>query len=169
MSGSNRHALDEFLEQIQAMKLHTSRRYGPALKKPLLLLLLISRIEHTDPSENKFHFANLKSELDSLIRHFGGRPTSSGTHPEQPFSHLRHEPFWRITTQKQYEPGKTVLISDLMHPDSYGELDKNVFTLLKTSAKYRTEVSERILHTWWPDKLHGEIRRTLCFPNPRLH
>jgi hypothetical protein len=48
--------LTELLDQIRSMKLHASRRLGAALKKPLLLLLLVSRIENNRVEENRFHF-----------------------------------------------------------------------------------------------------------------
>ena len=120
-------SLTEFIDQIQSMKLHGSSRLGAALKKPLLLLLLVSRIENNRVEENRFQFDDIERKLESLIREHGGRPTKSGSRPEQPFSHLRTSPFWILKTQQSYKPGKTALVSDLRHPESYGAFQPNVF------------------------------------------
>ncbi|MBI2479487.1 MAG: hypothetical protein HYV60_12895 [Planctomycetia bacterium] len=55
--------LDELLEQIRSMKLHGSERLGAALKKPLLMLLLVSRIENNRVVENRFHFDGIEKQL----------------------------------------------------------------------------------------------------------
>ena len=92
--------LNELLEQIRSMKVHASSRLGAALKKPLLLLLLVSRIENNRVEENRFQFDDIEKKLDLLIREHGGRPTPSGSKPEQPFYHLRSSPFWIVRTQR---------------------------------------------------------------------
>lgn len=97
--------LNELLDQIQSMKVHGSSRLGAALKKPILLLLLISRIENDRVEENRFQFDDIEKRLGLLIREHGGRPTDSGPKPEQPFSHLRSSPFWILKTQRQYAQG----------------------------------------------------------------
>lgn len=153
--------LDELVEQIRSMKLHGSARLGAALKKPLLLLLLVSRIENERVEQNYFHFADIEQELKGLIREHGGRPTASGPKPEQPFSHLRSSAFWKLKTQHDYDPGTTALISDLRHPDSHGAFKPSVFRLLRSSGDARARVVDSIMHEWWPETLHGDIREDL--------
>ena len=153
--------LNELLEQIRSMKVHAPSRLGAALKKPLLLLLLISRIENNRVEENRFQFDDIEKKLDLLIREHGGRPTHSGSKPEQPFYHLRSSPFWILRTQQEYAPGKTALISDLRRPDSYGAFQPKVFRLLKSSGEARALVVDSILNEWWPETLHGDIREDL--------
>lgn len=154
-------ALDELLDQIRSMKLHGSRRLGAALKKPLLLLLLVSRIENNRVEENRFNFEDIEKPLERLIREHGGRPTKSGPKPEQPFSHLRTSPFWNLKTQRRYAPGKTALVSDLRHPYSYAAFRPDVFRLLRGSPDARARVVDSILVEWWPETLHGDIREDL--------
>ena len=96
--------LNELLEQIRAMKVHGSSRLGTALKKPLLLLLLVSRIENDRVEENRFQFDDIEQRLGLLIREHGGRPTHSGSKPEQPFYHLRTSPFWTVKTRSPPTP-----------------------------------------------------------------
>jgi putative restriction endonuclease len=161
MDDNSADTLDAFLADIRSMKLHASRTLGAALKKPLLLLLLVSRIENGQATENRFDFANIRRELEGLIRSFGGRPSRSGPRAEQPFSHLRSSPFWTLRTQRQYESGHTALISDLMNPASYGAFDPAVFVLLRKSETARARVVDAILTEWWPTTLHGDLREEL--------
>jgi putative restriction endonuclease len=154
-------SLDELLDQIRSMKLHGSRRLGTALKKPLLLLLLVSRIENDRVEENRFHYDEIEKPLLQLIREHGGRPARSGPKPEQPFSHLRSSPFWEVHTQRQYEPGTTALVSDLRDPNSYGAFRPHVFRLLRSSGEVRARIVDAILDEWWPETLHGDIREDL--------
>jgi len=161
MSPDDLQELVELLEKIRSMKLHGSRHLGAALKKPLLLLLLVSRIENNRVEENRFHFDDIEKKLELLIREHGGRPTRSGPRPEQPFSHLRSSPFWTLKTTRDYRPGTTALISDLRHPESYGAFRPSVFRLLRSSQDARARVVDAILHEWWPETLHGDIREDL--------
>jgi putative restriction endonuclease len=153
--------LNELLEQIGSMKLHGSKGLGSALKKPLLLLLLVSRIENNRVDENRFRFEDIEKPLERLIREHGGRPAASGPKPEQPFSHLRSSPFWILRTRREYAPGKTALVSDLRHPDSCAAFRPNVFRLLRSSADARARIVDWILDQWWPETLHGDIREDL--------
>lgn len=142
------------------MKLHASRPLGRALKKPLLLLLLVSRIENNRVEENRFPYDEIEKPLERLIREHGGRPTRSGARPEQPFSHLRSSHFWVLHTQRQYRPGTTVWISDLRDPKSYGAFDPNVFRLLRSSPEARSRVVDLLLDSWSPT-LHDDLRESL--------
>jgi putative restriction endonuclease len=161
MNSDDLQELNELLEQIQSMKVHAPSRLGAALKKPLLLLLLISRIENDRVEENRFQFDDIEKKLDLLIREHGGRPTHSGSKPEQPFYHLRSSPFWILRTQQEYAPGRTALISDLRRPDSFGAFQPKVFRLLRSSSEARARVVDSILNEWWPETLHGDIREDL--------
>ncbi len=154
-------AIDEFLDQVRSMKIHGSKSLGAALKKPLLLLLLLSWIENNRVEENRFHFDDIEKPLERLIREHGGRRTTSGPRPEQPFSHLRSSPFWILSTQRDYGPGKTALVSDLRHPATYGAFRPDVFRLLRRSAEARARIADAILHAWWSPTLHGDIRDDL--------
>ena len=161
MSSDDLRELNELLEQIRCMKVHAPSRLGAALKKPLLLLLLVSRIENNRVEENRFQFDDVEKKLDLLIREHGGRPTHSGSKPEQPFYHLRTSPFWIVKTQQEYEPRKTALVSDLRRPESYGAFQPKVFRLLRSSGEVRARVVDSILNEWWPESLHGDIREDL--------
>jgi hypothetical protein len=116
----------------------------------------VSRIENNRVDENRFRFEDIEKPLERLIREHGGRPAASGPKPEQPFSHLRSSPFWILRTQRQYAPGKTALVSDLRHPDSYAAFRPNVFRLLHSSADARARLGQSAVHAKW--SLHVSVR-----------
>ena len=60
MSPDDFQELNELLEQIRSMKVHAPSHLGAALKKPLLVLLLVSRIENDRVEENRFHFDDIE-------------------------------------------------------------------------------------------------------------
>ena len=73
------------------------RSHGaPALKKPLLLLLLVSWMEQSKVVKNEFHFSDVQKPLDNLIRRFGGKASRLDGKPEQPFFYLKSDGFWEF-------------------------------------------------------------------------
>jgi putative restriction endonuclease len=88
-------ALQSLARAFLSIKVHHSKAAGDAKKKPLLLLLVLSRIEHGQMTSNEIRFQDVEAELGRLIECFGGR-SASGAKPEQPFFHLRSAPFWHI-------------------------------------------------------------------------
>ena len=157
MKDADSKTLKTFVSEIHAMKLHRSRTAGAALKKPLLLLLVISRVQKRPPPENIFRFSDIRSDLDALIRNFGGRPTDSGARPEQPFYHMGTSPFWTVHTTRTYTVRETATITDLMDQRSYARLAPPVFRLLSTNAAARAHAADAILQEWWPPTLHGDL------------
>ncbi len=165
MDQSERRVLTEFLDQVAEMRLHKSGSSRAALKKPLLLLLVIAHLERGRIRENRIHFGDIRSELERLIGLFGGRATRSGPKAEQPFSHMRSEPFWHLTTRKHYPLGATALVSDLSSPESFATLKEDTFALLRGSRAAREEAADAILHRWWTTPVQEDIRRHLGLPS----
>lgn len=165
MNGAGQDVLNRFLQEISAMKSHSSKTFGRSLKKPLLLLLVISKIAHGAVTDNRFRFRQLRDDIARLIDQYGGRRTNSG--PGQPFSHLRGDKFWRLTTPRSYPSGKTILVSDLMDERSYGSFAPDVFALLVESQEAQQLVFQHILDEWCPTKLHEELREVLNMPRAR--
>jgi len=54
-------SIETFLADVQSMKLHVSSAFGTALKKPLLLLLVLARIDRSEKQENRFSFSELRN------------------------------------------------------------------------------------------------------------
>lgn len=144
------------------MRMQKSAENGLALKKPLLLLLLIAAIGKQKISENHISFGQVESDLAQLISLFGGRATAKPA-PEHPFFHLRTSPFWELHTPQRltYAAGGSMTAKQLRDEAVYARLPKEIFVLLKHSLESRARIAEFILRKWWPETLHEEIRQWL--------
>lgn len=76
------------LEQLRT----AGSKSNPALHKPLLLLLLLSKMENGTITENVILYRDIEEELHDLLRDFGWKSTSY--HPEYPFHHLASQGYW---------------------------------------------------------------------------
>ncbi|AOM83532.1 DNA phosphorothioation-dependent restriction protein DptF [Salisediminibacterium beveridgei] len=157
--------LSELLEEIDKINLHKQKNQGVSLKKPLLLLLLISIIHRGQISENKFIFKELEDDLDDLIKLFGGRRLRSSM-PEQPFNYLVSSNIWEI--KSKYGLG---VISDdkvskkiMRDTETYGFFVEGVFDLLIESEDNRALVSSFILNKFWADSIQYDIKKRLYLP-----
>jgi predicted restriction endonuclease len=159
MTSDERVVLDEFLREIGKVTVNKSPA-GEAKKKPLLLLLVISMLKHGTLRENKIHFNNLEKQLSRLISEFGGRPTESGSKPEQPFFHLRTSPFWQLTIPGGVVEGnkKTLAKKTLSGPGAYAALRPSLFTLFQRNGEARDEAADAILRRWWNAEDAGRLR-----------
>lgn len=160
MNDESRDVLSEFIQQIESMKVHRSTIEGAAKKKPLLLLLLISRIERGRLSDNKILFSDVEPTLSDLILRFGGRSARSGPKPEQPFFHLSSAPFWNVRVAGKIDKNfkRTPPLRSMRQPDTYGSFTNEIFELLKHSSHARKQVCAALLSRW-----EGEDERS------RLH
>lgn len=71
---------NRFMEELDKLNVNISNG-KPALKKPLLLLLVLSKLEQGLIKENRITFDILEKELRVLIQLFGGRATPNGPKP----------------------------------------------------------------------------------------
>lgn len=164
MSGESHNLLpiEAFENQIEQMRMHKSAKDGLALKKPLLLLLLIADIEKQKISENRISFTQIEGDLANLISLYGGRSTAKPG-PEQPFYHLKTSPFWKLHVPPTVNiaTGRSLTPKELRDDGIYAELPKHIFQLIKHSPENRARIAEFILRKWWPETLHEEIRQWL--------
>ncbi len=170
LGDSDRRLLDDVEEAVA--KLNVDRSHGPkALKKPLLLLLVISRIEQEGQTENRIPFASIEDGLGKLIRRYGGRPTSSGPYPEQPFYFMQSDKtdrlghFWHLhLPEGEAMPhGKPPRMTVMRR--SYATLDDRIFALLSRSREARARLAYFILDQWFPETWHEELKCQLGLPD----
>ena len=165
MTPHEQQTLARFTEQILKIRVHRDRSGAPSLKKPLLLLLVLARIERGSLTENRISFTSIANELRELIRQFGQRNTRSGVSADQPFVYMKTAPFWELhlppnapeTTRDQCKR------SVLGHPDTYAALENDVFTLLSASPEARRQLAETILGQWWKEPVRTELGLHLGF------
>ena len=141
--------IERFLTAIESLRVHRNAS-GEARKKPLLLLLVLSKIHHRQLTQNRIQFSDLESELSGLIADFGGRNASGGPKPEQPFFHLTSSPFWHLRVPEGIPPGsrRTLAVSILRRPDVHAEIDGPLFDLLAVSERHRRRAVASLLSKW---------------------
>lgn len=163
MTADESQTLDAFLAEIDKIRLHRSNGLGAALKKPLLLLLLLSKFERGELSENRVLFSDVEAPLGKLILRFGGRPGRHGSKPEQPFDHLQSSRFWNLVIPGVVRDNfaRTLSCNQLRAPGCFAWLDEEVYQLLLRRPEARTHVEEHVLNRWWPETVHPEIRLAL--------
>ncbi|OEH85584.1 hypothetical protein BHU72_01940 [Desulfuribacillus stibiiarsenatis] len=156
---------NNFLNQIDFLKVNILDG-KPAFKKPLLLLLLISRLEQGILNQNKILFQDIEEELSDLIVNFGGRNYKSGPKPNQPFQYLNSSEFWNLhlangePVSSQYD----LPLKLLCDKNSFATLDGDVYKLLQSSAASRAKVAHFILEKWWTDTIQQELVEVLKIP-----
>jgi putative restriction endonuclease len=149
-------SLNTLIAEVNAMPVHISKRFGPARKKPLLVLLLASRVSRGHRSR-VFRFDEIADELSQLITQFGGRDRDSRAHPEQPFYHLATSSFWKCVTTspltgRRRTPNRSQLVSGELSPEAYAILE---------DSKDRARLVAAVLAKWFEPDDHPSIRRTL--------
>ena len=154
----------DFLEEIDKLRLHKHQKIGASLKKPLFLLLLISRIENKVDIENRFLFHDIERDLDILIKSFGGRTASSK--PEQPFNYLASSMIWELKSPygSGLIPDNKVSKKIMRDSETYGYLNKDVYDLLRSDERNRAIASSFILDKFWPETVQTDIRNHLGLP-----
>lgn len=156
--------LTKFLNEIDHLRVHRSRA-GEAKKKPLLILLVLSRIHHGRLRENRIDFTHVERDLGLLILSHGGRDCVAGPRPEQPFSHLRTSGFWRVRLPQgmQFAPQRTLPVSLLRRGEVFAELDDDLFNHLKENAHSRLQAARHILERWWSADEARQLAESLGF------
>lgn len=150
MDAAARQTLDKFLQAIDALRVHRDAEGRPSLKKPLLLLLVLSKLEKGSLTENRIHFTDIERDLTLLIKRHGRRGDTGAASPDEPFVYLGTASFWHL----HYPPGtpndrkarrsKKVL----RDPATYATLDADVFAVLRDKDA-RAEVLRHIAKKWW--------------------
>ena len=148
-------AVQKFIDDLAKVRVHQSPATGPSLKKPLLLLLVASKIEDGTVRENRIRFGEISEELKALIEQHGNLATNANANPEEPFFYLHTSPFWRVVLDQGASPTgrkKRPSTAALRMPGSYAQLDDQLFVELSASKSACARVREAILKRWWP---HG--------------
>lgn len=151
-------ALDRFRAAVESLKVHHDLVDGPSLKKPLLLLLVISQLETGALTDNKIRFANIEGDLAKLISDFGRRTLRASPSPEQPFERLQTSPLWTLHAQ-DHRPlrARSLSRSALRDINTYASLDNEIFLLLRDSRDARRAAAKIILDKWCPQERHQDL------------
>lgn len=151
MDAADRDTLDRFLQDIDSMRVHRDAEGRASLKKPLLLLLVLSRLESGKLSQNRIHFTDVEAELSALIKKFGRRGGKGSASPEEPFVYMGTARFWNIHYPEGTDNNRRTRRSKrvLRDPATHATLDATLFTLLNSSPEAREIARKHIEGRWW--------------------
>ena len=157
--------IEDFLAEVEKLKLHKQKRIGASLKKPLFLLLLISLIQREKATGNKFLFHEIEYELDILIKLFGGRKPPS--RPEYPFNYLASSMIWEVKSPYGIGviPDDKLSKKVLRDVETYGYFNEEVYDLLYANENNRAVASTFILSKFWPETVQSDIKNVLGLPD----
>jgi putative restriction endonuclease len=145
---------DAFIRELERLRTAGSKD-KPALHKPLLLLLLLSRFESDTLAENTIAYAAIESDLRDLLRDFGWKETR-GYHPEYPFHYLTSDGFWEYSLPDSPRPGRPSA-GLLREGRAAGSLAPGLFALLRSDRAARRTAAEYLLNRYWPKSYHEDI------------
>lgn len=145
-----------FLENIE--KLNVNRNGTTiSLHKPLLLLLLISRIRKGE--NNHFAYSTIEQELKRLLQNYGLKNTKT-FNPHLPFIHLASDrDLWAIESPKM----KATTIRPTSRADvkdAFGSITDEFFLFLQKPENLAAAVS-KLLNQFWTEAYHQDILQEL--------
>jgi putative restriction endonuclease len=157
--------IEDYINEIDQMNLNM-KDGKPALKKPLLLLLLISRFESGYYIENKIHYLEIEKELTFLIENYGGRPSVKGAKAYHPFQYLSSSDFWNLMLPVgvKMTNSRDLPLRIIKNDNTYAILDEDLFINLKESRRTRARLANFILAKWWTKNIQEDIRSVLNLP-----
>jgi putative restriction endonuclease len=157
--------IEKYITEIDNMNLNILNG-KPALKKPLLLLLVISKFEEGYFSENRINYVDIEKELTELIDNYGGRPAKSGARAYQPFQYMNSSFFWNLKLPHgvQMTHSRDFTLKIFRNKETYVTLEEELYKGLIQSRKARATLSNFILQKWWPETVQEELRNILNLP-----
>ena len=146
----------EWLDRVDSLRQGTSGG-GRAPHKPLLLLQALARIQNQGTS--LLAYEDCHDVQAGLIADFG-RPVGPTTppHPEFPFTRMRNDGWWVVTTRSDAEPvHDDQSPSKLREADATGRIDVKYEDLLRSEPFTLVRTARKLLMGNWPESLHAEI------------
>lgn len=141
--------------------LRPHRRYGRASPhKALLLLHALGRL--AAGNERLEGFADVEVPLSMLIERFGWSRGGS-PRPHYPFTFLRTNNLWDVPDENSLTVGSDGAFSrkELRESDAVGGLPGRFHDRLRGDPELITELAQMLLHRFFPESWHGEIRTAI--------
>lgn len=154
--------IQQFVLDLDSVRVHRSPNGTQSLKKPLLLLLVLKKIRSGTLRENSILFADIEAELATWIRNFGAVGSNSPG-PAEPFYHLRSSPFWRIDGCEMGPNAhcKPFSASALKASKVAAHLDDDLFAELAAHSEGCSAAIEAVLRKWWPGGAPDSLKQAL--------
>lgn len=157
---------DALLERFRRIRAW-AQRGERAPHKPLLLLMLLARVQAGRPAS--VSFAEIEPVLRELLRRFG--PPRRSFHPEYPFWHLQSDGLWTLSDAARDLPmkrgGSSPPLSALRAANPIGSLDPALVADLRARPDLVNRIAAELLEDGWAESYHTDILDAVDFPGPR--
>lgn len=145
----------ELVERLNSVKVH--RTLGkPTLKKPVLLMVVVSRLERGVLRHNQIRFRDLEDDYRRTLEVATGKRVRNLV---DPFIRLKTADFWTLETPANvpWSSSKRFLYRD----DVWAEFDRVTYDALSSSSSTRLLVLSAMLKTWIPQDRREEVTKLL--------
>lgn len=152
------------LEAFDSIRCFTGK-HGRAPHKPLLLLLVLARLQRGDAGP--IEFSEVEQKLLHLLEDFG---PPGAKHPEYPFWRLRSDRVWLVESAKGTDlaafenSSHDVPVSRLRDERAVGRLLPEIETVLTARPSLVNEIAARLLERSFPPTLHDDILDAVGMP-----
>lgn len=129
---------------------------GPAVNKPLMLLLILSRAKKRSP--NRFVFPELSNEIREALARFG--PLRKGISTALGFWHLQSDGFWILNGLDQVACGpdqKALTMSALRDKHVYASVQDDLWSELVGDPELTSELAHRTIQKYLPSQDQGKV------------
>ena len=125
------------------------------MKKPTLLLVVVSRIDRGVLLANQIRFSEIEAEFKKALSAASGKASGLA----EPFVRMKTADFWSIEAPADVEvkPVKKVLYRD----DVWAKFDEGVYALLASDAASRGRVLEQLFTVWIPAERQDAVKAVL--------
>lgn len=146
------------LERLSTLKVH--RAHGrPTLKKPVLIMVVLSAMERGVIRENKIRLCDLEATYRRALEAAAGKPVRNLT---DPFVRLATAEFWTLQTPDHVARSSSKRF--LYRDDVWASLDREVYNVLMTSSPRRRALLSAMIAKWIPPERREAVRNSLEMP-----
>lgn len=149
--------MDDWLARVLSLRVW-SRDGQRAPHKPLLLLMVLARLQREEPA--MVSFGELEAPLTNLLRDFG--PARRSHHPEFPFHHLASDGLWKISTPDGGDARPLgTSVARLRQSGAAGRLDPAFEAALHDDGRFLAATARVLLDGNFPSTLHEDLLQRL--------
>lgn len=119
--------------------------------------MLLAKAERGDAARTPY--ADICKPLKRHLRDFG--PKRRAYHPEFPFWHLQTDGFWKLEDPESVpkkKSGRSISSKSLLESGAVGRVPETLWRAVSGDRALVWELSEVLLHEFWPETLHASIR-----------
>lgn len=137
-----------------------SGRYAP--HKPLLVLLALAAFQR---GQHRLRFRDIEPDIIGLLKAFAPKPKGPLS-PDDPFWHLQSDGLWHVHDADQLAKRKGGQPTSAAIRQAIGGFPAPTVALLHANPHLLHIAAERVLHTYFAESLHGDLRSAVNLAAP---